>query len=512
MAVTLVGEVVNSADATTGFSAGNISGDDDNVEGTGALGLKCSNATCTLDTTSLGAGAPYDFSVGGPEEGYHIVGWFNTKTPIAATGGLRFFCGASGTNYGHWYVDPTVFYKGGFITKVVDTARDFDVVNGTFAATSNPSQLTAIANMGTVFNTTTSIMGSFNNIQMDQLTIGLGVRADAGTVGTPNTFETVRAQDEDTSFWGWWSSTQGAIIGKGKLYIGPATGTASSVFDDSAFSVIFADELVAVGFYDINIRGDNTDVTWELGSISSANPANARWSLTIDGTISSFADTNSVISGADVITLSAVATLTGTTLIDCTQMVQNGATLDGVTVLNANTADGVAFLESDNPALISDSEFNFSDGHAIEITTPGTYSFSGNTFIGYGADATNDAAIYNNSGGAVTLNIVGGGGTPTIRNGAGATTTVNNATTYTVTGLDNDSLVTFVRTSDDTVLSQGNPTLGSYTYSYNYVSDVAVDILIADLDKRFVEFSDTLIASNKSVPITQRADVVYSNP
>ena len=37
-----------------------------------------------------------------------------------------------------------------------------------------------------------------------------------------------------------------------------------------------------------------------------------------------------------------------------------------------------------------------------------------------GADGTTDAAIYNNSGGAITLNISGGGDTPTVRNGASA--------------------------------------------------------------------------------------------
>ena len=436
MAISLVGEVVNSADSATGWSAGAISGDDDFVEGTGALGVKASATVIALQTTTLGAGAPYAFQSGGAEFGYHLIGWFNTKTPIAAVGGLRFFIGNSATNFVHYYVDPTVFYKGGFVTKVIDPARTADVAGGTFLVGSNPAQLSAINNVGVVFETITSIMGSFNNVQVDQLTIGLGVRADAGSVGVPNTFETVRAADEDTNFWGWWSSTQGAFIGKGKLLIGPAAGSTVSVFDDAAFSVIFADELVASGFYAFEMRGAGTDVSWNLASIVSANAATARWNILVDATTNSFSDTNGVWTGADQLTLSANATLTGTTLINCTTLTQTSAMLDTITVLGANTVAGAAFILSNNPALITDSAFNFSAGHAIEITTAGAYTFSGNTFTGYGADGTTSAAIYNNSGGAVTLNISGGGDTPTIRNGAGASTTVVNAVVLNVTAKD----------------------------------------------------------------------------
>ena len=468
MAVTLVGEIVNSADSATGFATGGISGDDDFVEGTGALGVKASNTTATLSTTSLGATAPYDFSVGGGEEGYHLIGWFNTKTPISATGGLRFFMGTNTTNYCHWYVDPTVFYKGGFITKVINVAGTADVANGTYSTGGNPAQLTAVANIGMVFDTTTSIMGSFNNIQIDQFTIGLGARVDAGTGGSPNTWEIVRAADEDTAFWGWWSSTQGAVIGKGKLYIGPETGTATSVFNDEAFSVIFADEIVATGFYEILTRGTNTDVDWALASIASANATNARWSLTVDSTTNTFNDVNGVWSGSDVLTLSANTTLTGTTFIDGTSIVQTSATLDGITVLDANVTASNAYITSNNPALISDSTFTYNAGHAIEITTAGTYSFSGNIFNSYlgttGTNLTpssgdNGAAILNSSGGLVTLNIAGGGDSPSIRNTAVSTTQVNNNVTVTVTVQDTatdpiqNAVVAIYRTSDDTEIA-----------------------------------------------------------
>jgi len=463
MAVTLVGEIVNSCDATTGFNTGGISGDDDFVEGTGALGAKVSSTTTDFYTTSLGATAPYDFSSGGGESGYHIIMWFNTKTPINSTTGLTIIVG-NGTDRAKWNVLGSGFYKGGFITRVINTAADFDTISaGTWTTTGNPAQLSNITQMGGGFTTTTSIMGSFNNCQIDQITIGEGLRVDAGTVGTPNTFETVRAADEDTAFYGWWSSSNGTIIGKGKLYIGPATGSATSVFNDTAFKVAFANELVATGFYEISTRGAGTDVTWELGNISSADSSSVRWSLTVDSTTNSFDDTNSVLSGFDTLTLSANTTMTGTTFIDGTSIVQNDAILDGCTFLDANTADGVALITSDNPGDIKNCSFTFSDGHAIEIDTPGTYTLTNNTYSGYGANDTNDAVIYNNSGGAVTLN-VSGGDTPTVRNGTSATTTVNSTVSFSLSNVVSGSRV-YVEAIAGGTLSAGTVMISATTIS-----------------------------------------------
>jgi hypothetical protein len=128
------------------------------------------------------------------------------------------------------------------------------------------------------------------------------------------------------------------------------------------------------------------------------------------------------------VTLRSTVSLSEASFVNCPTFTQNNA------ALAACNFDGT-LVTSDNPADLSDCSFTSSGtGHGIEITTPGTYTFSGNTFSGYGADGTTDAAIYNNSGGAVTLNITGGGSTPTVRNGAGASTTlVINPVTLTIT-------------------------------------------------------------------------------
>jgi hypothetical protein len=397
MAVRLVGEVASTADAAGDFSTlnggANISGDDDFVQGTGAVGDKMSNTTEILASDNLTS--TYDFSTGGTNAGWHVIMWFNTKTPVNSTGGLRIYAGNGGTgDDGSWYVDPLNFYKGGFITKVVDTARDFDVVNGAWTTNGNPAQLTAISELGGQFNTITSIMGSFNNVQVDQITVGLGLRVSGGTAGSPNTMEEVRAADEDTNFWGWWSSSNGAFVGKGKLYIGPETGNDTSVFDDSAFAINFAEELVAEDFYEIAVRGTGTQVEWNLASISSANPDRNRWTLSLESGIDHFYDFNGVWTGARLLDMCNTAGMTGTTLINCNKLYQSGSSLNAVTVIGANTVSGEAFIVSDTPQNITDCEFNYSTGHTIELTSsvPTAFTFSNNSFVGsYGGDETNEA-------------------------------------------------------------------------------------------------------------------------
>lgn len=545
MAVTLIGEIVNNCD-TANFgvgTAGNISGDDDYVEGAGAIGFKCSNATQILATTTLGAGAPYDFSTSGPEAGNHIIMWFNSKTPLQlaegtaiplSSSGIRCYVG-NGTSAGEWNVYPRGFYKGGFTLMTVDTARDFDnIPAGTWTLTGNPAQLTSVTQMGGTFTTTTAIMGNFNNCQLDQITIGSGLRVDGGTVGSPNTFEAVRAADEDTNFFGWWTSVQGAVVGRGKLYIGPADEVTTSVFNDSAFAVIFADENVASGFYSFELIGTGTDVTWDLANISSAdvtiNPF-SRWIINTATDLKSFSDTNGTWQNFDYITLGTGCTLTGTSLIDGRRIIQNSGLLEGCSIIQAARGDGESFIYSDYPNRIQNCTFTQSSGHAIEIgplASGKSITFTGNKFIGYeGTIGTNttpnsgptNAAIYNNSSGNITLNLAGTGPTtPSIRNGIGATTTVVNAKVLTLNGIIENSEVRVYQLNTtieldgvENVAATGGGT-GSFQYTFEG-GDPNVDIRIFHIDYRPADLINFELGNDdKSQAIQQVFDRNYSNP
>jgi hypothetical protein len=112
-------------------------------------------------------------------------------------------------------------------------------------------------------------------------------------------------------------------------------------------------------------------------------------------------------------------TINGATFKEC-HITLNGGLLSGCGISTLKSP-----LSTNDPENISNCSFTSAGtGHAIEITATGTFDMTGNTFTGYGADASTDAAIYNNSGGLVTINIPLGGQVPTVRNGAGASTVI----------------------------------------------------------------------------------------
>jgi len=180
------------------------------------------------------------------------------------------------------------------------------------------------------------------------------------------------------------------------------------------------------------------------------------------------------IIGAGTITLRAVTTFDSMAITDCPTVTQNGATI-------TNTDFDNSRLTATNPAVISHCSFvSAGTGHAIEITTAGTYSFAGNVFNSYAATngSTGNEAIYNNSGGLVTLNISAGGSTPTIRNGTGASTVLNNVVSLTLTGIVDGTEVRMYKVSDGTEVYGIENSVGNVVYNYNYSADVVVNITI----------------------------------
>lgn len=111
---------------------------------------------------------------------------------------------------------------------------------------------------------------------------------------------------------------------------------------------------------------------------------------------------------------------------------------------------------------------------ALKIITPGTYVLTDLDYIGYGANGSASAAIHNNSGGEVILNIAGGS-TPTILNGIGATTTVQSGATVVVEGLVTGSRVIATLISNGSVLHNGIESSGSVTFSVSESGAIKVE-------------------------------------
>jgi hypothetical protein len=239
--------------------------------------------------------------------------------------------------------------------------------------------------------------------------------------------------------------------------------------------------------------------------------------------------------GAGTITLARAVTITLLTINDYSTIDATGLTLtystikgvpaanDSITLTAASSVGhctiDVTGLTADQrwcsvstPSIFSYCAFTGSLGHAIRCTTPGTFSLVGNTFSGFGADASTGAAIFNDSGGAVTLNISGGGTTPTIKNGAGASTTVNNNVTLKLTGLATASDIVILTAGTTTELVNVNAN-STATYDFVYAAASAGNgIDIGVFKAAYVPFyirSYALPAAAASLPIAQINDRNY---
>jgi hypothetical protein len=103
----------------------------------------------------------------------------------------------------------------------------------------------------------------------------------------------------------------------------------------------------------------------------------------------------------------------------------------------------VSFMLTDDLGDIKYTAFEFSGGHAVEMTTPrvAAQNSTGNSFTGYGSTGTINASIYNDTAGLVDISAVDSPSAPTYRNGASATTTSTLAVTVTITIKDGAGVV-----------------------------------------------------------------------
>jgi len=133
--------------------------------------------------------------------------------------------------------------------------------------------------------------------------------------------------------------------------------------------------------------------------------------------------------GGDFLLDDPAVSFISTSYVDCTSALVSNSEQLRCKIIDANTADDVAFMTTDDITDLVFCEFSFSDGHGVELTTPNTTSQTskGNLFVGYGATTSTDAAVYNNSGaGLVTITLTDGASLSqhTYKDGTSATTAV----------------------------------------------------------------------------------------
>lgn len=130
-----------------------------------------------------------------------------------------------------------------------------------------------------------------------------------------------------------------------------------------------------------------------------------------------------------------------------------------------------------------------------------------------------NAALFNDSGTALTINVTGGN-SPTVRNSAGSTTTVSNTVTLTVNveSAAGDAIagarVRIERTDTGAQISQGT-TNGSGVYqdaSYNYVSDLSVTTKVRLKGWRFFRAGGTIESTGLTVGVSLSPDTIVDLP
>jgi hypothetical protein len=458
------------------------------ILGSGSQSLKISNTTNAI---LYDAGSAQDWS------NNHFYIWWNVSTAgklnTKGSGGVRVrFCGATVGNFFEVYVDGSDTYSGGFTMSVIDietAAADPQNFN-------SPPATTAVRYVGVFFDVTAMISGNIDNCFVDAIwrlpASTPGILVEGQNTGSVDwTWQDIvdAADDGDTTkAWGTAFRRDGVVFINTPIRFG-ANDAVTHGFSDTSEVVAWENQLVASDLYELEVIGGSGTQSFALGtrvgtgdsSVGSegcaftADTTGQRYAINaIDANIDAAEFFGCTFLHASTIDVSNVNSEARSNLFsDVSTLTQADGGGDGTfqknTSVNANTADGVAFLASDNLSTIKNNSFVFSDGHAIELTsTAGSpYTFEGNSFAGYGgtpgsnlvaSTGSNDACIYNNSGGAVIINVSGGGDLPSIRNGASATTTVNDNINLTVTVQDSGAVaisgaeVAVFLTSDDSVI------------------------------------------------------------
>ena len=359
--------------------------------------------------------------------------------------------------------------------------------------------LTTITRIGNAFRTLVKSVGGVENCFMDILFYGNGgIIITGGGAGTEGKFSEIALRDRsETDHPGQnVASATGAAYGicrelgtssfglQGALTFGDAAGTGSVDFEDGGESVLFEDRNFGTNKYGLTVTGNGTGTTsviWGtrdgiglgsggiaftcptgIGAFFTATSANINtlgiygctflnfdqgFTFTTDGT----AGPNHEIFASNFDGCSQIT-------IGTTEFKNND--ISGTT--STGTAEAAALISS--TTNIADLTFTSGGtGHAIEIADSANspFTFDGYVFNGYaGTDGgTGNEVIVNTSGNAITINITGGLGFPSVdtTNSTGTVTIVNNVSN-TVTVLD----------------AATNPIVGAVVAVYNSATDLVL--------------------------------------
>lgn len=196
----------------------------------------------------------------------------------------------------------------------------------------------------------------------------------------------------------------------------------------------------------------------------------------------------------------------------------NGAEIRNSTfIVNSQLGSDKGIVNWSSNTDIESSAFELASGtnsgHAIKITDVGTHTFTNLTFNNFGSDGTNTAAIFNDSGGSVTIindSLI----TPTVRNGVGATTVIQQPSQpISITNISSGSQIQiFNATTSSEIVNEivsGTSYTDSYQEGVDYNNGDIIRIRVTKIDMK--EYVTNVIdtSSGFSVLINQEQDPIY---
>lgn len=462
-----------------------------------------------------------------------IVGLLDVKS----NGGFTIrFTGPTVTDFFEFYVGGSdswpVAVEGGWTQFVVDIEAGTSNTGGT------PPATTAIQHVGFTAITATVMTKTVDNTWIDEIRRlpdgNPGIIVEGRNGGSTDwNFDDIVTQ-LGTSAGTMKDTTGGAFALNTPIQFG-INDTSTHGFADTNKIILWEDQEFAPtdlyklsalgnsgGTTNVNLglkTGTGDDATGAQGGVISAASTGVRWDM-------DFNDANldainfygvQMVHGGDFLLDDTAIEAISSTYLDCSSaLVTNSLQLRNK-IIDANTADGVAFMTTDDLGDLRFCEFAFSDGHGVELTTPrvASQTSKGNRFVGYALQAgnANDRALYNNSGGAVAISATVGASVTehSYRDGASASTTVTAAITVSMSNFEVGTEIR-VYISSSGVEEDGIETTVADPWDASLQAGVNYDIVAILPGYVPIRFESQSFTGDATFNLNQQVDRNFSNP
>lgn len=480
--------IIDSAESTTNWGGDSFSLEPD-------IKVAGSNSVACVQTNTGGndvyVSGSWDFSA---DE--HLRLWFNISYVgnLAASNKVQVFL-YDGTNTAYWTVPKGETYAGGWLQAVIYTG------NTPTSGTVNKSNITRI---GMRFNTASKPRNVPANAWFDQWTYGEGYTVTGGSSSDPITWSGIAAVDKASAY-GVVSEVDGVIFLAGDIFIG--NGSTATYLEDVGDILIFKDLPVSSILYRILGQGSGCDIDIAGGVISAAGSQVFDFDMD-EANLASFSMNGKQISKADSLLFKAGQNIQNNVFDNCGRITPATATFKFNTISNHVGTGGAVLFPSDGSNISNLTFINCNNG----VEYGSTSDSSDPTFSAFIFDDVSGQYDVNNTSGAAVSIAKTNGSNPNSYNPAGSSVTFTASYTHTLTGIKENSEVTYVKVSDGTVLFHVESVTATGTTVYTHSGGDEVDILVMHLSWEPFDQRVTLGNADETLPIAQSIDRNYFNP